>query len=395
MKMPFTVVGGTYLEDCDDPEWHELYGSGLRAAVALSRMNRNIKFVTCIGAGDMPTVTSICETFGIRHSIHKSSETIGFFYNHPLSIPEWSNTSTDKIELDDLTAENILYYGMIEGNISVHGKMVVYDPQNRTGFKETGSSADKLAIVLNRTESLLLANLPNNSPIDKIGKAVQSREEAQVVVIKDGVNGAFVFDSQSKFHIPVFKTPTVWPIGSGDIFSCAFAISWMIKHMSPRRSALFASQWTAQYCETRRLPLTGKPKIYPASKKGKGRSIYLAAPFFTVGERWLINDLRRILTEFGNKVFSPFHEVGFKAEGLSNKEIAQKDLEAIEKSDMLFAVLNGIDPGTIFEIGYAASLKKRVIVLAENMKENDLTMLSGSGCEITNDLSTAVYKASW
>jgi nucleoside 2-deoxyribosyltransferase len=61
----------------------------------------------------------------------------------------------------------------------------------------------------------------------------------------------------------------------------------------------------------------------------------------------------------------------------------------------MFAVLDGLDPGTIFEIGYARALGKKVIVLIEDPGQHDLTMLIGTDCEITGDFTTAVYKASW
>ena len=105
----------------------------------------------------------------------------------------------------------------------------------------------------------------------------------------------------------------------------------------------------------------------------------------------MINEIRNKLIEFGNQVFSPFHDVGIG----SAEQVVDKDLAAIRDSDVLFVILSGTDPGTIFEIGYAKASAKRVVILAENIKENDLTMFIGTGCEITNDLSTAIYKASW
>jgi len=59
------------------------------------------------------------------------------------------------------------------------------------------------------------------------------------------------------------------------------------------------------------------------------------------------------------------------------------------------AVVNGLDAGTLFEIGYAKSLGKKVVAFAQNVNSSDLTMLIGTDCEITSDFSTAVYKASW
>jgi hypothetical protein len=34
-------------------------------------------------------------------------------------------------------------------------------------------------------------------------------------------------------------------------------------------------------------------------------------------------------------------------------------------------------------------------MLAENVREGDLTMFSGTGCEVVPDVSTAAYKAVW
>ena len=45
-------------------------------------------------------------------------------------------------------------------------------------------------------------------------------------------------------------------------------------------------------------------------------------------------------------VFSPIHDVGIG----KSKEIAQKDLKGLDESDSVFAILNGYDPGTVFEI---------------------------------------------
>jgi nucleoside 2-deoxyribosyltransferase len=90
-------------------------------------------------------------------------------------------------------------------------------------------------------------------------------------------------------------------------------------------------------------------------------------------------------------VFSPYHDIGIG----DPHQVVPKDIVEIKKTDLLFAIMNGLDPGTLFEIGYAKALGKRVVVLAENIGINDLTMLIGTDCEITADFATAIYKASW
>ena len=42
----------------------------------------------------------------------------------------------------------------------------------------------------------------------------------------------------------------------------------------------------------------------------KGGKVYLAGPFFSMGQRWLVDEARRCLGELGMDVFSPFHDIG-------------------------------------------------------------------------------------
>jgi nucleoside 2-deoxyribosyltransferase len=135
----------------------------------------------------------------------------------------------------------------------------------------------------------------------------------------------------------------------------------------------------------------------PLKRKEKRNAVYIAAPFFTIAERWMVRETRNALHDCGATVFSPLHDVDVKnnRSKLTDREIASLDLKGLEDSDVIFAVANGIDPGTLFEVGYGIAKGKRVIVLVENINPNDLTMLSGTGCEIVSDFATAVYKASW
>ena len=61
----------------------------------------------------------------------------------------------------------------------------------------------------------------------------------------------------------------------------------------------------------------------------------------------------------------------------------------------MFALLNGVDAGTLFEVGYARALGKPVYALAQSVRSEDLKMLEGSGCLIFSDFVTAVHHAAW
>jgi len=393
------IIGGSYIENCIDPYYRELFGSGLRASAALSNKGFEINFHSCICENFKNLAMLKSRTFGYECSYSIIPKTIEFDYYHPLSIPISSFVQDyDICNLGKIEECNFLYYGMAEANTQIIGDYVVYDPQNHIRFKETGSTSKHLAVILNKTEALLLSKM-ESSDLISIGRNLLISESADVIVIKNGVHGALVFENQDVFEIPVFYTNYVWPIGSGDVFSAIFSWKWIIENETAYKSAMDASMYTAQYCQTKHLPVWKSQKPLQAIEiKNKIKNIYLAGPFFSISERWLINELRNILINFGNNVFSPFHDVGIIDTGdIYNQAtiIAAKDIDGLSKCDTVLAVITGLDAGTLFEIGYAKSLNKKIVILAQNVNENDLTMLVGTGCEITNDFSTAIYKASW
>ncbi|MCF5884434.1 nucleoside 2-deoxyribosyltransferase, partial [Aeromonas veronii] len=56
---------------------------------------------------------------------------------------------------------------------------------------------------------------------------------------------------------------------------------------------------------------------------------------------------------------------------------------------------DGLDSGTIYEIGYARALNKPVIFYAENESVQDKKMIEGSNCYITDDYVSAIYHTVW
>jgi nucleoside 2-deoxyribosyltransferase len=89
-------------------------------------------------------------------------------------------------------------------------------------------------------------------------------------------------------------------------------------------------------------------------------------------------------------VFSPFHDVGF-----GGQDVAKRDLVGLDECKAVFGIINGNDPGTIFELGYAVAKNKPVSVYAERSQPSDLTMLEGTGCKVFSDYTTAMYNAIW
>ena len=76
-------------------------------------------------------------------------------------------------------------------------------------------------------------------------------------------------------------------------------------------------------------------------------------------------------------------------------EVVLKDLEALNHSSIVLAVLDGLDSGTLFEIGYAVKMGIPVIGYVENESSESIKMLEGTNCILEKDLATAIYKCFW
>ena len=130
---------------------------------------------------------------------------------------------------------------------------------------------------------------------ESIAKSLLSQGGCQVAVIKCGSRGAMVAEGDLVEWVSAFETEFVWPIGSGDVFAAVFANEWAVKQTAAKTAALIASQSTAFYCENRHLSF---PANFPSSFGGKPvspvrsgtRKAYLAGPFFSIGQIWLVNE---------------------------------------------------------------------------------------------------------
>jgi nucleoside 2-deoxyribosyltransferase len=167
--------------------------------------------------------------------------------------------------------------------------------------------------------------------------------------------------------------------------------------MDAVEAARLSSLYTAYYCNSRSLPLPislaefSPPPVVLDRSNLTSAQVYLAGPFFSMAERWMIEETRNVLSGQGLSVFSPLHDVG---RGPAS-QVGPADVKGIEGSSVMLALLDGRDVGTIFEVGYARKKGIPVIGLAENVSAEDLKMFLGTGCEIVDDFATAIYKTVW
>lgn len=394
-----TVAGGVYREIVMWPTSDEVFGSAGRAACSVSRMGVDVHlhgYADCILNEAM---AGRALTYGFHWHPTSIERGVSFHYTHGLARPAISDWSKDNPPLD-IKAERVLRYGMLEGSARINAEIAVYDPQNTaapTWFHENGSTAGRLAVVLNEHEAATL--LQQTLPGEKMISAVAEAEGAEVVVLKRGPRGALVFDSHRISVIPAFETRNVSKIGSGDQFAAQFARAWMIDDEDAAQAALQASKATAYYCECGDFPDRAELAVFEPTPlllgdrwlSGYRAKVYLAGPFFTLAQLWMIEEARRQLQFMGLDVISPYHDIGKGSADM----VVPLDLAAIRECDFVYAIVDGLDAGTIYEIGYARSQARPVVVYAENETSEDLKMMAGSDCFVCRDFVSSIYRAAW
>ena len=85
MMNSLNIIGGSYLETCIEPNYRELFGSGLRGAAALSKKNFNVYLHSFIGEDFASEAKLKSKAFGYHSKYSMIEDTVEFEYYHPLS----------------------------------------------------------------------------------------------------------------------------------------------------------------------------------------------------------------------------------------------------------------------------------------------------------------------
>jgi nucleoside 2-deoxyribosyltransferase len=406
--MTITIAGGWYEELCAEPHWHEYYGPGGRAAAAIAGRKAAIRLLTYCPAAEKQKLEYLARTFGFAvETFGADSPLIRFQYLHWLRAPQISPASAGEPQLPPIRvedAENVIRYGFFEGDAIIKARRAVYDPQNapdsvRT-FTDNGSSAEQLAIVCNFAEGSKLTG--ETSPPNILDSLLNTPNTA-AVALKGAWEGVFVATKAARDLIPPTPTANVHKIGSGDVFTAELAYGWMALDLEPIAAARRASFQVAHYTNSASLPIPESATITPApaplvaarDDPRKKYDLYVAGPFFNYSQLSVVEEMAALFLDAGLRVFSPYHDVGLNLGASHTSKIAKQDLDGLHASRILVACLEGYDPGTVFEVGYARAIGMPVLLYSPNLSELHSTMFLGTGCEVARDFTTAVYRAAW
>lgn len=392
------VVGGTYVEFTDVPGSRTVAGSGLRAAGAIAATGE-VELVSAVDDSMSDEASVVATGLGVALRPVRRDQPVAFNYFTPISSPSIDGPAATYDGVLEADAETLLCFGMIEhGPRRLRGRTCVIDPQrprDLAGLSLDGIEADRIGLVCNRSE---IRAIGGSDDLLMSARAASTRLDAQAVVVKRGALGCSVLINNSLVDVGPHPTERVWPIGSGDVFASAFSYAWGngADAVDAARIGSAAASW---WCGSRnptvpKSVLDGRgeevPGIGPAVDLVDHPVVYLAAPFFCLSQRWLVETSREALRGLGAEVFSPFHDVGDGGD-----EVAAADLDGLRTCGSVLALVDGFDGGTLYECGWAHRAEIPVVAFGADDQAEGAKMLVGSGAELHSDFSSSVYRAVW
>ena len=379
------IAGGLYRETCMIPEWDYDYGSGVRAAAAVSQMSPKSVLHTYINSSDSPSI-SYLEALGVSVNGRASTASISVSYFHPLSRPFIYPPRSDIPPQPTLyvSADVVLRFGFLEGDAVVEASRAVFDPQapaDPVTFEANGSVADHLAIVLNVQE---LRVLTGEYQLRTAASRLMQVSDVSVIVAKAGPSGCTVFERNVEpVQIPAYRSSRVFKIGSGDVFSAMFAHFWAEAQIAAPRAADLASRSVASFCSSHRLPVSPESisHLIPAGHMAPG-PVVVEGDIETLPGRYILEEACYLLREFGLAVFT----------------LPPRDLINCQMLNEVSAVLVLL-PGNTQRLEWLSTevLDKEMptVVLSEAASCLASREWSGPNITVVNDFVSALYFVFW
>lgn len=361
------------------PAWDAVFGSGGRAAAAVSTLSPGSILHTYLENSDKNS--GLLRKLGIEICVSPRPTAIVFEYFHPLSRP-YIQPQPDEIvqqQTIQVSGDAVLRFGFLEGDAIVDARRAVYDPQtwrNPVPFGSNGSVASELAIVLNELE---VRSATNVDDLKLAALQLIEHQGADIVVAKGGIRGATVFERGGRTTpVPAYRSSRVFKIGTGDVFSAIFAHYWAEKGMPPGKAADMASRSVACYCSTRRLPLTADEPgdLVPIRFTALG-SVLLEGAVDTLGQRYEMEEARFVLRDLGVKVFCP-----------------ALDGTLYQTANAVLLLADGLDDEAAKGV-IAKATGIPIVVLKEGRVQASDALTKGTNVSIVDDFASAIYIAAW
>ncbi|QDD95234.1 Nucleoside deoxyribosyltransferase [Roseomonas mucosa] len=376
------IAGGLYRELCETPTWNAQFGSGGRAAAAVSAMSPGSTLHTYARDGNNAGADEL-SALGVQLSRTHSDIAIAFAYFHPLSQPhiEPRPGTIPQEPPIHVSGEVVLRFGFLEGSALVHAAKAIYDPQTAVHpepFGANGSTAKRLALVMNELELCRYTGCPDLATA--AGNAMSNDNQVTVIVVKRGVRGVTVYERNVEpITVPAYYSSQVFKIGTGDVFSAVFAHHWGEAGTSAPEAADLASRSVSAYCETMTLPVPTESLKSREPVTGQAPSrIILHGSTSTIGRRYTLEEARFRLKELGIDALSPQLD-----------EIP----EPLSKNLPSLVVADGLSTTEIRRL--CETKPYRGIIVLDEERRPDVAELSSLGVTIISDFASSLYRSAW
>jgi len=121
--------------------------------------------------------------------------------------------------------------------------------------------------------------------------------------------------------------------------------------------------------------------------------VYIASPFFNQTQLNMVDKIERTLDQYGVKYFSPRLEGVITKMTPEEKEkhikkIYQSNIQNMQTCNMMIAVIDDYDTGTVFELGYFNSIKdlietgRRIVTITGNDYDLNVMLKFGVDCHL-------------
>ena len=384
------VIGGIFRERIPSacgPTVRRVGGSGYVAALTAAAVGAKVALMSFVGEEDSGTALTTLHRAGVDTSaVQVLPGASGIFAFEDIAdrhAPRPSYRPAESFPTDSPppgspTAPVVLAFGFpdfdclqwIRGALESDGTFL----WDRQGW--LSRDIQPLALEeLPTTRRIYIANLQEMLEATKNRSSYQDALSEQPAagfdtsIIKCGRWGTIVTDRTSMASlIPAFLTEARSVIGSGDTFAGALAAR--LANDSELQDAAYTGAAAASLVIERssNIPPQGLPAAVASSEADRprrfvnpvtleNRVVYLAGPWFSTAESMLVYEFERALGNLGMAVVSPRRDIGELGPQSTDTEVfdvGRRDYEAIDSCDLMVALLDGNDPGTLIEVGYAA-----------------------------------------
>lgn len=385
------VVGGTYIEECDWPEWQRIMGSGVRAALAVSDVSPGTELYTYVDSDADSDLMMTMSERGIKAHTRKRPEPIVFYYKHALTSPPEQNPegwSSTKEKRWTVSGDTVLAFRLLESKVLVNAERAVFEISLRDEEIARGK-VKSLALIA--AEDELPAPPPGTERDfrDAADKLITAHN-ADLMIVRRHAGGAILFVGEAEHKIPAYAARQWFKIGAGNVFCAMFAHYWGEKKMSPLQAADLASRSSAYYAGERALPIVGEDTLplMDSFDPSLPCKIFVASPCASMAQQWLLNQAIESLEHLGVTPVSAYDL------GLDGVPPEGRDLGGVlDGCNAVLVLAEGVDIASVLAVGLARVRHLPIVVLAENSKEGRLDLWQGTECEIARDFASAVYRA--